>query len=71
MQQTSLRMSNWISLQQAGTQTAVNETESVWMKQSQTLHTQSSSLKVVRLIYLSSADVTLSPVAVSDIEISW
>ncbi len=47
-------------------QTAANETES----KSQTLNTQSSSLKVVRLTYLPSADVVLSPVAVSDIEIS-
>ncbi len=38
---------------------------------SQTLNTQSSSLNVVRLTYLSSADAALSPVAVSDIEISW
>ncbi len=67
MQQASPRMSSWASLQQANTQTAVNETES----KSQTLNTQSSSLKVVRLTYLSSADATLSPVAVSDIEIRW
>ncbi len=67
MQQVSPRTSSWASLQQANTQTAANETES----KSQTLNTQSSSLKVVRLTYLSSADVTLSPVAVSDIEISW
>ncbi len=60
-------MSSRVSLQQADTQTAANETES----KSQTLNTQSSSLKVVRLTYLSSADATLSPVAVSDIEISW
>ncbi len=33
------------------------------------VNTQSSSLKVVRLTYLSSADAALSPVAVSDIEI--
>ncbi len=37
---------------------------------SQMLNTQSSSLKVVKLTCLSSADVALSPVAVSDIEIS-
>ncbi len=67
MQQASPRMSSWASLQQADTQTAANETES----KSQTLNTQSSSLKVVRLTYLSRADVALSPVAVSDIEISW
>ncbi len=67
MQQPSPWMSNWVSLQQADAQTAANETES----KSQTLNTQSSSLKVVRLTYLSSADVALSPVAVSDIEISW
>ncbi len=37
------------------------------------VNTQSSSLKlkVVSLTYLSSADAALSPVAVSDIEISW
>ncbi len=67
MQQASPRTSSWASLQQADAQTAVNETES----KSQTLNTQSSSLKVVRLTYLSSADVALSPVAVSDIEMSW
>ncbi len=66
MQQVS-RMSSWVSLQQVDVQTATNETES----KSQTLNTQSSSLKVVRLTYLSSADATLSPVAVSDIEMSW
>ncbi len=66
MQQASPRMSSWVSLQQADVQTAVNETES----KSQTLNTQSSSLKVVRLTYLYSADAALSPVAVSDIEIS-
>ncbi len=58
MQQASLRMSSWVSLQQAGRQTATNETKS------QTLNTQSSLLKVVRLTYLSRADVALSPVAV-------
>ncbi len=59
-------MSSWVS-QQADAQTAANETES----KSQTLNTQSSSLKVVRLTYLFSADASLSPIAVSDIEISW
>ncbi len=63
MQQTPPRMSNWVSLQQA----AANETES----KSQMVNTQSSSLKVLRLTYPSSVDATLSPVAVSDIEISW
>ncbi len=67
MQQASPRTSSWASLQQADAQTATNETES----KSQMLNTQSSSLKVVRLTYLSSADVALSPVAVSDIEIRW
>ncbi len=67
LMQASPRMSSWVSLQQADAQTAANETES----KSQTLNTQSSSLKVVRLTYLSSADAALSPVAVSDIEISW
>ncbi len=47
-------------------QTTVIETES----KSQTVNTQSSSLKEVRLTYLSSADATLSPVVVSDIDIS-
>ncbi len=65
MQQASPRMSRWVSLQQADAQTAANETES----KSQTLNTQSSSLKVVTYLY--SADATLSPVAVSDIEMSW
>ncbi len=64
MQQASPRMS--IYEYQTEAQTAANETES----KSQTLNTQSSSLKVVRLTYLSSADAALSPVAVSDIEIS-
>ncbi len=67
MQQASPRMSSWVFLQQADVQTDANENES----KSQTLNTQSNSLKVVRLTYLSSADVALSPVAVSDIEISW
>ncbi len=67
MQQASPRISSWVSLQQANAQTAANETES----KSQMLNTQSSSLKVVRLTYLSSADAALSHVAVSDIEISW
>ncbi len=69
MQQASPRMSNvsWVSLQKVDAQTAANETES----KPQMLNTQSSSLKVVRLTYLSSADAVLSPVAVSDIEISW
>ncbi len=67
MQQASPRMSSWVSLQQADAQTAANETES----KSQTLNTQSSSLKVVRLTYLSSADAMLSLVAVSDIEMIW
>ncbi len=67
MQQASPRKSSWVSLQQVDTQTAASETES----KSQTLNTQSSWLKVVRLTYLSSADAALSPVAVSDIEISW
>ncbi len=67
MQQASPRMSSWVSLQQADMQTAANETES----KSKTLDTQSSSLKIVRLTYLSNADAALSPVAVSDIEISW
>ncbi len=67
MQQVSPRTSSWVSLQQADAQTATNETES----KSQTLNTQSSSLKVVRLTCLSSTDVALSSIAVSDIEMSW
>ncbi len=67
MPQASPRMSSWVSLQQADAQTAANETES----KSQTVNTQSSSLKVVRLTYLSSADAALSPAAVSFIDISW
>ncbi len=67
MQQTSLRISSCnLSLQQVNVQTAANETES----KSQTLNTRSSSLKIVRLTYLSSADAALSPIAVSDIEMS-
>ncbi len=56
MQQASPRMSSKVSLQKADMQTAVNETES----KPQTLNTQSSSLKVERLTYLSSADAVLS-----------
>ncbi len=67
MQQASQRISSWVSLQQADMQTAANETES----KSHTLDTQSSSLNVVRLTCLSGADAALSPVAVSDIQISW
>ncbi len=65
MQQASPRMSRWVFLQDANT--AANEAES----KSQTLITQSSLLKVMRLTYLSSADALLSPVAVSEIEMSW
>ncbi len=65
MQQTSLWMSSGVSLQQADAQTAVNEAESG----SQTLNTQSSSLKVVTLTNLSSADAARSPV--TNIEMSW
>ncbi len=61
LQQASPRMSSWVSLQQADTQTDANETES----NSQKVNTQSSSLKVVRPTYLS------SDAALSDIEISW
>ncbi len=59
--------SSRVSLQPVSLQTAADETESM----SQMLNTQSSLLKIVRLTYLSSADVALSPVAVSDIEMSW
>ncbi len=48
-------------------QTSVNETES----KLQTINTQSSSLKVLILTYLSSANAALSTVVVSEIEISW
>ncbi len=43
------------------------------MKQSktQTVNTQSSSLKVVRQTYLSSADAARSHIAVFDLEMSW
>ncbi len=63
MQQASPRMSSWVSLQQGDMQTA---TES----KSQTVNTQSSSFKVLRLTYLSSADAALSPIAMFDLEIS-
>ncbi len=55
-----------VSLQQANVKTAANETESTL----QMLNTQSSSLKVVRLNDLTSANATLSPIAVFDLEIS-
>ncbi len=55
------------TLQQADAQTAANETES----KTQMVNTQSSSLKVVRQTYLSSADATHSPIAVFDLEMSW
>ncbi len=67
LQQASPRTSSWVSLQQADAQTAANETE----RKTQTLNTQSSSLKVVRLTYLSSADAARSPIAVFDLEMSW
>ncbi len=41
------------------------------LKVSRRCSTHTSSLKVVRLTYLSSADAVLSPVAVSAIEMSW
>ncbi len=61
MQHASPWTSSWVSLQQAEAQTAANETESK----------SQSSLKIVRLTYLSSAYAALSPVAGSDIEMSW
>ncbi len=64
MQHASPQTSSWASLQQADAQTTANETES----KMQTLNTQSSSLKVVRLTYLSSADAARSPI---DLEMSW
>ncbi len=63
----SPQMSSWVSLQQADAQTAASETES----KTKTLNTQSSSLKVVRQTYLSSADAARSPIAVFDLEMSW
>ncbi len=65
MQHASPRTSSWVSLQQADAQTAANETES----KTQKVNTQSSSLKVVRQTYLSSA--ARSPIAVFDLEMSW
>ncbi len=56
-------------LKRPGVNALRNEAETESM--SQTLNTQSSSLKVVRLTYLSSADAALSLFAVSDIEIIW
>ncbi len=67
MQQASQQMSSWVSLQQANAQTAANETES----KLQTLNTHSSSLKLVRLTYISSADAALSLVAVSLFSFTW
>ncbi len=78
MQHTSPRMSSWVSLQQGDAQTTTNETE----RKSQTLNTQSSSLKVVKKkkkkkkkvvkqTYLSSADAARAPIAVFDLEMSW
>ncbi len=61
MQHASPRTSSWASLQQAAT----NETER------RRRSTQSSSLKVVRQTYLSSADATRSLIAVFDLEMSW
>ncbi len=65
MQPASLRTGSWASLQQAYMHTATNETES----KTQTVNTQSSSLKVVRQMYLSSAGAARSPIA--DLEMSW
>ncbi len=67
MQQASLRTSIWVFLQQADAQTAANETE----RKTQKVNTQSSSLKVVRQTYISSADAARSPIAVFDLEMSW
>ncbi len=67
MQHASPQTISWASLQQADAQTAVNETES----KSQTVNAQSSSLKVVRQTYLSSADAARSHIAVFDLEMSW
>jgi len=52
------------SLQQADTQTAANKTES----KSQTLNTQSSSVKAVRQTCLSSADAARSPTALFNLK---
>ncbi len=67
MQQASLRTSIWVFLQQADAQTAANETE----RKTQKVNTQSSSLKVVRQTYISSADAVRSHIAVFDLEMSW
>ncbi len=67
MQHALPRTSSWASLQQADAQTAANETES----KTQTVNTQSSSWKVVRQTYLSSADAARSHIVVFDLEMSW
>ncbi len=67
MQHASPRTSSWVSLQQADAQTAANETES----KTQTVNTQSSSLKVLRQTYLSSADAARSHIVDFDLEMSW
>ncbi len=67
MHHASPRTSSWVSLQQADAQTAVNETES----KTQTLNTQSSSLKVVKQTHLSSADAARGPIVVFYLEMSW
>ncbi len=58
--------SSLASIQQADAQTAANETES----KTQMLNSKSSSLKVVRQTYLSSADAACSPVAFFELEMS-
>ncbi len=67
MQQASPGTSSLASIQQADAQTAANETES----KTQMLNSKSSSLKVVRQIYLSSADAACSHVAFFELEMSW
>ncbi len=59
--------SSLASIQQADAQTAANETES----KTQMLNSKSSSLKVVRQTYLSSAVAVCSPVAFFELEMSW
>ncbi len=66
MQQASPRMSSWVSLQQADSQTAANETES----KMQTLNTI-IFIKSIRQAYLSSADAARTPIAVFDLEMRW
>ncbi len=66
MQHASRWASSWVSLQQADTQTAANETES----KTQALNTL-IFIKSIRQAYLSGADAAHAPIAVFDLEMSW